>query len=128
MLDADEASEVPSASVHAGLDPQYFDGEKRLGLALAQRDGIDQPLWDVFLMYPPDAVWTDAGPPLPEISLAQAGGVVVASPGVLPAIADQSKLLPELHGHMIVVAASQAEFPALLERVTTEFAARHLPR
>lgn len=128
MLDADEGSEVPKVSKYAGIDPQYFDGEKRLGLALAQRAGIDQPLWDVFLMYPPGAVWTDAGPPLPEITLAQAGGVIVANPGVLPAIADQSRLLPALRGHMVVVAASQAEFPAVLERVTTEFAARHLPR
>ncbi len=128
MLDADEGSELPKVSKYAGLDPQYFDGEKHLGLVLAERAGLTEALWDVFLMYPPGAAWTDEGPPLPEVALAQAGGVVVASPGLLPAIADQSKLVPALRGQFVVVAASQAEFPALLERVTTEFAARHLPR
>lgn len=125
MLDADEGSEVPFASRSIGVTPQYFDGEKRLGLALARRYGFEQPLWDVFLFYGPDAVWTDDGPPLPELVLAQAGGVIVATRGVLPPIADQSKLLPELAGKLEVIAASQAEFPAILERLAVPFAARH---
>jgi hypothetical protein len=125
MLDADEGSEVPAASRSIAVTPQYFDGEKRLGSALAAAYGFDQPLWDVYLFYPPGAVWTDDKPPLPEAMIAQAGGVIVATPGVLPAIADQSRLLPELVGKVVVVAASQAEFPAILERVAAPFAARH---
>ncbi|MDB4963524.1 MAG: hypothetical protein JWP01_3523 [Myxococcales bacterium] len=125
MLDADEGSEVPSASKHAGLATQYFDGEKRLGHALATSLGLEQPLWDVFLFYPPGAMWTDAGAPVPEIVLAQGGGVIAVTPGVLPAADDQSKLLPELRGRLVVVAPSQAEFAAFLSRVALPFAARH---
>lgn len=124
MLDPDEGGNVPSASKSANVSPQYFDGKKRVGDGLAKAYGLEQPVWDAFHFYAPGATWTETGLPLPTVAIAQDNGVVVGSPGSLPAAADQSKLLPELRGKAVVVGA-QADFPALLGAVARPFASRH---
>lgn len=127
MLDEDEGKEVPHASTNVRLSPQYFDGQMRLGSDVAHALGLPQPVYDIYLFFGPEAEWTTTAP-VPELAIGQLDGVVVATPGALPALTDQSKLLPELDGHMVVVAASQgAAFPALLEQVSVAFAMRHPP-
>jgi hypothetical protein len=124
ILDADEGSEVPVASTNVGVTPQYFDGEKRLGDQLARTFGVVQPVWDAFFFYPPGAKWSDRGLPPPELAIAQEGGVVVGTPGSMPPLPDQSRLVPELKGKAIVI-GEQADFEAILEQLATAFAARH---
>ena len=124
MLDADEGSEVPSASTNIHLTPQYFDGQKRVGLALGRAAGSTQPLWDAYLFYPPDATWPDVGAPIPELAIAQLGGVVVGTPGTLPAKPDQSALLPELSGKAAVI-GEQENFDVILRQVAEPFVAHH---
>jgi len=124
MLDEDEGKEVPHASTNVRLSPQYFDGQMRLGTAVARALGLP-PVYDIYMFFGPEAEWTTTAP-VPEVVIGQLGGAIVATPGALPALADQSKLLPELDGRLVVVAASQgAAFPALLEQVSLAFAARH---
>jgi hypothetical protein len=124
MLDRDEGSEVPHASTNVRLSPQYFDGEKLVGIGLAQQLGWTTPVWDTFMFYPPGARWTDRGLPAPERAIAQQGGVVVGMLDTLPAVPDQSRLLPELRGKAVVV-GEQSDFAALLRRVAEPFAARY---
>jgi hypothetical protein len=128
MLDRDEAESVPHASTSVHLSPQYFDGEKLVGLGLAQTFGWTTPVWDTFLFYPPGAIWTEHGLPAPERAIAQQGGVVVGMLDTLPPVADQSRLLPELRGKAVVV-GEQRDFADLLRRVAEPFAAdyRHGP-
>lgn len=127
MLDADEGSEVPAASANVGVSPQYFDGQQRLGDQLAATLGIPSTVWDAYLFYPPGVTSTDRGLPAPALAIAQQGGVVVGTPGTLPAIADQARLLPELRGKAVVI-GEQAHFEDLLRRVAAPFAARHRAR
>jgi hypothetical protein len=124
MLDADEGSEVPSASTNVRISPQYFDGEKRVANGLARAVGVDQPVWDAFYFYPPGATWTEQGLPMPELSIAQDNGVVVGSSGSLPALADQSRLPQELRGKAVVI-GEQHDFELILKQVAEPFAARH---
>jgi len=124
MLDRDEASEVPHATTSVRLSPQYFDGEKLVGMGLANQLGWSTPVWDTFLFYPPGAVWTERGLPAPERAIAQQGGVVVGMLDTLPAAPDQSRLLPELRGKAVVV-GQQSDFPSLLRSVAEPFAARY---
>ena len=124
ILDADEGSEVPSASTNVRISPQYFDGEKRVGDGLARAIGVSQPVWDAFLFYPPGATWTDEGLPTPELAIAQDNGVVVGTPGSLPALPDQSRLGPELRGKAIVI-GEQKDFESMLKQVAEPFVARH---
>ncbi len=123
MLDRDEGSEVPDVSRLLGVTPQYFDGEKRVGAAIARSFGLTEPVWDAFLFYPPGAIW---GPEIaaPEVAVAQVAGVVVGTPGTLPAVADQARLPPELAGKAAVIGA-QPEIKQILRVVAAGFAARH---
>jgi len=120
MLDEDEGSEVPHASTNVAVSPQYFDGGKRVGDGLARTGGIGETVWDAYLFYPPGAKWGPDGLPFPELAIAQVGGVVVATSGALPPIADQSRLLPEWRDRMAVV-GEQKNFEALLEAVAQKF-------
>jgi hypothetical protein len=124
ILDADEVSEVPSASTNIAITPQYFDGQKRLGDQLAKSFDVEQPVWDSFFFYPPGVTWTDAGLPLPEVAIAQEGGVVVGTPGSLPPLPDQSRLVPALKGKAVVI-GEQENFEAILEQIARAFVARH---
>lgn len=123
MLDADEGTEVPSASANVAVSPQYFDGGKLVGDGLAKAIGMSETWWDVYLFYPPGATWGERGLPVPEYGLAQMVGVVVGTPASLPPVPDQSKLPAELRGKAVVVGA-QARFEELLERVATAFVAK----
>ena len=121
MLDRDEGSEVPSASGNVAVSPQYFDGGKLVGDALARQLGIDQTVWDAYLFYPPGAVSTDQGLPAPTLALEQTVGVVVGLGDTLPGVPDQSRLPAELRGKAVVVGA-QDRFEQLLDRVARRFA------
>jgi len=116
MLDVDEGSEVPYASRSVGTSPQYFDGGKLVGDGLARSGGIRETVWDAFLFYPPGPTWGPEGLPFPEIAIAQVGGVVLGTKDALPAVADQSRLLPEWSPRMAVV-GDQKHIEDLLETV-----------
>ncbi|MGE0869980.1 MAG: hypothetical protein AB7P03_15545 [Kofleriaceae bacterium] len=124
MLDSDERTAVPAATRNVGIATQYFDPDMVFGAAFAASIGLGRPVFDIYAFYAPGAGWTD-GPPRPEIAIGKLGGVVVATPGVLPALADQSKLLPQLRGHLEVVAATQPEFDALFDKLARQFAAKY---
>jgi hypothetical protein len=125
MLDRDEGSEVPKVSRNIRISPQYFDGEKLVGDELAKTLGVTQTVWDAFLFYPPGArSSTDGGLPVPELLVAQVAGVVVGTPGTLPAVADQSRLAAELRGKAVVI-GEQKDIEDILRRVASSFAARH---
>jgi hypothetical protein len=127
MLDGDEQSAAIDASAqfrdaHA---PQFWDGAQKLGKEVGRSLGAaGWTAWDIYLFYPPGAEWTDAGLPPPEAALAQAGGVVVGTPGSLPPAADQSRLPAKMRGRAIVV-GEQADLDALLAKVAGDFAKRH---
>lgn len=123
-IDRDEGGNVPAASKHVGVSPQYFDGEKLVGMGLAKVAGLQEPVWDAFFFYPPGARWTPDGLPPSAVAIAQVGGIVAGPPGTLPAAADQSKLPAELRGKLVVI-GEQADFPTLLERVAKPFAAKY---
>jgi hypothetical protein len=130
MLDADELPSALSASA-AFRDvavPQFWDGAKRLGNEVARSLGAGEwTAWDIYLFYPPGAEWTEAGIPAPEAALAQAGGVLVASKGTLPALADQSHLPERLRGYAEVVGEHEdfEELRDSLSRVVATFAQRY---
>lgn len=50
----------------------YWDGEKKLGEAYKPILGLEQTVWDVYLLYPPDAEWTEP-PPKPIFWMHQLG-------------------------------------------------------
>jgi hypothetical protein len=127
MLDADERTEVPSASRNVGVSPQYFDGEMQFGRVFAASIGLSRPVYDIYAFYGPDAEWTTT-PPKPAFVIGKLGGVVVATPGLLPALPDQSRLQRDLRGHLEVVAATQPEGDVMLERLALEFAAKYPKR
>ncbi|MDQ3364431.1 MAG: hypothetical protein M3680_03290 [Myxococcota bacterium] len=123
MLDRDEGSEVPAVSRTLRVTPQYFDGEKRVGAAIARSLSLTEPVWDAFLFYPPGATWGAEIAP-PELAVAQVAGVVVGTPGTLPAVADQARLPSELVGTAAVIGA-QSDIKRILQVVASGFAARH---
>src|SRR5205823_6666680 len=106
---------VDDAAKLVATAPQYWDGEKLLGLAIAQQYGFSKPAWDVYLWYPAGVTW----PAKPAKMIAQAGGVVIAAPGTLPPAADQSGLPSFLQGKAIVVGA-QSDLEVLLARAGHE--------
>lgn len=127
MLDSDElpAALDQSAKFRDLPFPQFWDGEQKLGKEVARSVGAPEwTAWDIYLFYPPGAEWTDQGLPPPEAALAQAGGVVVGTPGSLPPAADQSHLPKRMRDHAIVV-GEQPNLEALLAKVAEDFAKRH---
>lgn len=50
----------------------YWDGDKKLGEAFKPVLGLDQTVWDVYLLYPPDAEWKEQ-PPKPAYWMHQLG-------------------------------------------------------
>ena len=125
MLDDDALASAQRESARFAGVSQFWDGGQRLGHEVATSLGAPSwTAWDVYLFYPPGAQWTDRGLPGPAAALAQAGGVVVATPGTLPPAADQSQLPKKLAGRAIVVGA-QENLAALLAKVGDTFAAGH---
>jgi hypothetical protein len=127
MLDGDElpAAIDASAKFRDLPVPQFWDGEQKLGKEVARSVGAPEwTAWDVYLFYPPGVEWTDQGLPAPEAALAQAGGVVVGTPGSLPPTADQSRLPKRMRGGAVVV-GEQPDLENLLAKVSADFAKRH---
>jgi hypothetical protein len=127
MLDADElpAADEASAEFSSLALAQFWDGSQKLGKEVGRSIGAPEWVaWDVYLFYPPDAEWTDAGLPPPEAALAQAGGVVVGTKGILPRAADQSRLPKRMTGRADVV-GEQANLEGLLSAVAEAFARRY---
>lgn len=50
----------------------YWDGEKKLGEAYKPVLELDQTVWDVYLLYPPNAEWKEQ-PPKPVFWMHQLG-------------------------------------------------------
>jgi|SRR5580692_11684541 hypothetical protein len=127
MLDSDELPEAETAAQAMRDRPvsEYWDGDKRYGAEIARSLGMTGwTAWDVYLFYPPGATWTDAGMPRPEAALAQAGGVVVATKGTLPAVVLDNELPPAVRAAADIV-GNQTDFDALLGQVVAPFAARY---
>jgi hypothetical protein len=123
MLDADELPAAQAAAERFAGTPQFWDGARLLGHEVGASVGAPSwPAWDVYLFYPRGATWAEHLP-APAAALAQAGGVVVATAGTLPAAADQSRLPGKLAGRAVVV-GEQADFDALLARATAGFEQR----
>ena len=125
MLDSDErpAAVEVSAMFRAARVPQLWDGARRLGAEVGRSVGAPGwTAWDIYLFYDPGAEWTDAGMPPPSAWLAQAGGVLVAGIGTLPAVGDQAALPERLEGHA-VVAGQHGDLQRLLAEVAGRFGA-----
>jgi hypothetical protein len=114
----DRAVAVEASELFKGIDvPQFWDGETRLGRDIGRGLGVEGWVaWDIYLFFPPDAVWTDAGPPQAAAVLAQAAGVVVAAKGTLPPRGDASELPAEFRERVDVV-GKQEELTELLAQV-----------
>jgi hypothetical protein len=117
MLPSDDrtAAEAMTAVYTGTPIPQFWDGETQLGAEVSRSLGIDPAhvSWDIYLFYPPDAEWTDAGLPPPSKVIAQAANAVIGSPGTLPPRGDQSRI-PEWVAGRAVVVGEQRELGALL--------------
>lgn len=50
----------------------YWDGDKKLGESFKPVLELDQTVWDVYLLYPPDAEWKEQ-PPRPVYWMHQLG-------------------------------------------------------
>jgi hypothetical protein len=131
MLDSDErSSAVAMTSTYADKAiPQFWDGERLLGKEVSRSLGVDpeKVSWDIYLFYPPDAEWTDAGLPPPEKVIVQAMGVVIGGKGTLPPRGDQSDLPKWAEGRADVV-GEQSELAELLTSIVVPFVERHARR
>src|SRR5262249_12146130 len=106
MLDGDERdAAVEMTSTYADKPiPQFWDGERLLGKEVSRSMGVGtKAAWDIYLFYPPDAEWTDAGLPPPEKVIVQAMGVVIGAKGTLPPKGDQSRVPSWAEGRADVV-------------------------
>jgi hypothetical protein len=128
MLESDDRpSAADMTSTYADKPiPQFWDGERLLGREVSRSLGIDpsKVSWDIYLFYPPDAEWTDAGLPPPEKMIVQAMGVVIGAKGSLPPKGDQS-LLPKWAEGRADVVGEQAELGALLTSIVVPFVEKH---
>ncbi len=128
MLESDDReSAAAMTSNYANRPiPQFWDGERLLGMEVSRSLGIDpgKASWDIYLFYAPDAEWTDAGLPPPEKVLVQAMGVVIGAKGTLPPKGDPSRLPKWAEGRADVVGA-QSELGDLLTAIVTPFLERH---
>lgn len=128
MLDSDERAAADEMSgMFADVPvPQFWDGEKLLGLEVSRSFAIetDRAAWDIYLFYPPSAEWTDAGLPPAEKAIAQSMGVVIGFKGTLPPAGDQSRVPEWGRGHVDVV-GEQSALPELLTKIAVPFAERY---
>lgn len=124
MLGGDERADAEdmTATFADKPIPQFWDGERLLGKEVSRSLGVDpsKVAWDIYLFYPPEARWTDAGLPPPAKVIAQAGGVVIGSNGTLPPRGDQSRLPKWAEGHAEVV-GEQPELGELLSAIAVPF-------
>jgi hypothetical protein len=95
MLDSDDRESAGAISITFSDKPipQFWDGERLLGKEVSRSLGVDatHASWDIYLFYPPDAEWTEAGLPPPAKVIVQAMGVVIGAKGTLPPKGDQSR-------------------------------------
>ena len=127
MLDSDEraAAEKMSATYADVAVPQFWDGEKLLGWEVSRSFGINnRAAWDIYLFYPPDAEWTEAGLPPPEKALAQAQGGVIGIKGTLPPKGDQTHV-PEWGKGLVDIVGDPSELAALLSDVAVPYVERY---
>lgn len=126
MLDSDDRdSAVEMTSTFADKPiPQFWDGERLLGKEVSRSLGVDatHASWDIYLFYPPEAEWTDAGLPPPSKVIAQAMGVVIGGKGTLLPKGDQSELPKWAEGRADVV-GEQHELGQLLTAIVVAFVA-----
>ena len=124
MLDSDNrpaAEEMTSTYADKPI-PQFWDGERLLGKEVSRSLGVDptHASWDIYLFYPPDAEWTDAGLPPPEKVIVQAMGVVIGAKGSLPPKGDQTRVPKWAEGRADVV-GEQSELGDLLSAIVVPF-------
>ncbi len=128
MLDSDErpAAEEMTSTYADKRIPQFWDGERLLGKEVSRSLGVDatHASWDIYLFYPPDAEWNDAGLPPPAKVIVQAMGVVIGAKGTLPPKGDQSRVPEWARGRADVV-GEQPELGALLMAIAVPFAEQY---
>lgn len=128
MLDSDdrESAEEISSTFSDKPIPQFWDGERLLGKEVSRSLGVDatHASWDIYLFYPPDAEWTDAGLPPPAKVIVQAMGVVIGAKGTLPPKGDQSRVPEWAQGRADVV-GEQPELGTLLTAIAGPFAEQY---
>ena len=123
--DRDAAVDMTSTFADKPI-PQFWDGERLLGMEVSRSLGIetDKASWDIYLFYPPDAEWTDAGLPPSEKVIVQAMGVVIGAKGSLPPKGDQTRVPKWAEGRADVV-GEQSELGQLLTTIVVPFVARY---
>ena len=123
MLDADDRDAAVEMTAMFADKPilQFWDGERLLGKEISRSLGDDssRAAWDIYLVYAPDAEWSDGGLPPASKVLLQAQGVVIAAKGTLPAKGDQSALPAWAAGRADVV-GEQSELGNLLSAIAAE--------
>ncbi|MGE0548840.1 MAG: hypothetical protein AB7L94_29980 [Kofleriaceae bacterium] len=128
MLESDDrASAVDMTSTFADKPiPQFWDAERLLGKEVSRSLGIDpaKVSWDIYLFYPPNAEWTDAGLPPPEKVIVQAMGVVLGAKGTLPPKGDQSRLPKWAEGRADVV-GEQSELADMLTAIAVPYVEKY---
>jgi hypothetical protein len=124
MLESDDraAAETMTSTYADKPIPQFWDGEHLLGLEVNRSLGIEteRAAWDIYLFYPPDAEWTDAGLPPPAKVIAQSMDVVIGAKGTLPPNGDQSRV-PAWAVDRADVVGDQSELAALLTEIAVPF-------
>lgn len=68
-------ADVPKASTEVP-DPRaahYWDGDSLLVKGFRETLGLNEPAWDIFLLYGPDARWEGERPPAPAFWMHQLG-------------------------------------------------------
>lgn len=124
MLDADErpSAEAMTSTYADKPIPQFWDSERLLGQEVSRSLGFNpsNASWDIYLFYPPDAVWTDVGLPLPDKMIMQTMGVVIGAKGTLPPKGNQSRMPRWAEGRANVV-GEQSELGELLTAIVVPF-------
>jgi hypothetical protein len=121
MLPGDDRVAADTASTALDTQPQFWDGDGKLGAEVARSVGIDGWVaWDIYLFYPPGARWDDHLP-APSVAIAQAKGVVIATKGALPAV--DSDALPARWRDRADVVGEQTDLEQLLARAAHRAAA-----
>lgn len=131
MLDGDDraAAQEMSRQFADVAVPQFWDGERLLGLEVSRSLGLgpERAAWDIYLFYPPGAEWTDAGLPPPAKAIAQSFGAVIGSKGTLPPKGDQRGLPDHYQGRADIV-GEPSELAALLTAIAVPFVDAHRRR